>query len=279
MTTPEGKKFITPVGTLTAPYTPTPPVIDGSIDLSSEWVNANVYTDLINGHMIYLMHDGTNIYIAWNAPDDTHSTWPSTPDVRDHAIMFFDEGDDGANGSGSSDEILTDQQEDTKYLCSGEDSDPTPVKADGYCIGGGWTFNPGAVGPQYWNNGDWNFYGDHYEAEYAIPFQGIDGASGDVSDLVCIPEDISAIQFEYIEGHTSQISYSGWYKLVFDTPGPSNPEVEVLLNGDVFTGSDTITIDVHVTNGPKPVIVDAIVWVSLPDGTIIRLVDLSGFPL
>jgi hypothetical protein len=60
---------------------------------------------------------------------------------------------------------------------------------------------------------------------------------------------------------------------------PQGPNVEVILNGDVFTGSDTITIDVHVTNGPKPVIVDAIVWVSLPDGTIIRLVDLSGFPL
>ncbi|MEW6608797.1 MAG: hypothetical protein AB1414_15360 [bacterium] len=60
---------------------------------------------------------------------------------------------------------------------------------------------------------------------------------------------------------------------------PPGPKVEVLLNGQEFTASQTLTFDVHVINGPNPVLADAIVWVSLPDGTIIRLLDMKGVPL
>ncbi|MFH1563401.1 MAG: hypothetical protein ABIF11_08315 [Nitrospirota bacterium] len=54
------------------------------------------------------------------------------------------------------------------------------------------------------------------------------------------------------------------------------PAVDVLVNGTQFVASNTVTIKVKVTNGPTPVTADVIVWVSLPDGTIIRLLDLTG---
>jgi hypothetical protein len=60
---------------------------------------------------------------------------------------------------------------------------------------------------------------------------------------------------------------------------PQGPNIEVILNGEVFTGSDTLTVDVHVTNGPEPVKVDIIIWISLPTGEIIRIVDIPGFTL
>jgi outer membrane protein assembly factor BamB len=204
---------ISPVATLFVPFTLSPPTLDGSIE-PIEWEDAIVNTTILVNTTLYLMHDSTNIYIGWHVLDNTRE--------RDYLIIYFEEGDDGAFGSGSSDRQLKNNQEDTKYISSGTDLDPMLVRADGYCTGGDswvWSLDPTQID----FNGTMQFYGDHYEAEFAVPFKGVEGKSQDKSDLVCTPADVIAFRIEYMEGHTASQSVSAWYDLCFLHPNGDAP--------------------------------------------------------
>ncbi|HLG20969.1 MAG TPA: S8 family serine peptidase [Bdellovibrionota bacterium] len=151
----------------------TVPVPDGSIG-NTEWSDAARYSSLgTNGAFELFLKTGINggsntLFIGVIAQD---------PNVTSLSI-YFDEGDNGSAGAGSFDRILTIDQEDLKSVAT--PAQPSPNYMDGffsYFFGGkGWSTNGsfGATDPYINFSGSGRSYGNHVEAEFAIPFVGVD---------------------------------------------------------------------------------------------------------
>lgn len=58
-----------------------------------------------------------------------------------------------------------------------------------------------------------------------------------------------------------------------------NVQADVLLNSTTFGPGDLLDASVRITNGSDPASVDAKVWVALPDGELMSLVDLGNLPI
>lgn len=167
-----------------AAYSTNVPVIDGSLT-GLEWNDANIYNVSLSGTvpaLLYFKHDGTNIYIGLKVVAEDHNF--------DQFLVFFDEGDDGGYGSGTRDGVLTSNQEDLKACFS------PPISGneieDGCYKDGTWF--------GYWGgdfSADCGFVVDHWQVEFSIPFTGNDGATDDVSDLVCTVADTIGIKIQY----------------------------------------------------------------------------------
>jgi len=165
------------VRTIYAKFSTSIPVLDGTID-AAEWEDATVYRGVGDEGIfdVYLMQDRNYLYIGVKA-----ITFASYFYTGDEVQIYFDEGNDGGHGSGSGDGILTNEQEDMKA-----------IDGDGVFIDGSWisSFTWG-VGWYYYKLG----YGvdmgvaaigshtDHWEAEFKIPFHGVEGDPKDPSDL------------------------------------------------------------------------------------------------
>ena len=161
-------------------------VINGQIDFA-EWTNAKYYekTDKRGMYDTYILRNSTHLLFAINTSDIVNSG-------VDSVWIYFDEYNDGFNGSGSFDGKWTTGQEDFKKI-------ENFVQYDG-CF---WD-------PQYvaddtdweakmvWNTTNVN----HYEIEFAIPFQGRDGDPLDPSDLNTTILDVIAWNF-YFYGTSS----------------------------------------------------------------------------
>jgi len=179
-----------------ASYSTNYPVIDGAMG-SAEWSDANSYDVSLVGlagtdaegtevsATIYFKHANVvihNIYIGLKVFDGDHDL--------DEFAVYFDEGDDGSNGSGTRDGVLTSDQEDSKACFSPAISGYT--LGDGYCYDGGWLVYGGVD-----FDAECAFVVDHWECEFAIPFVGNDGGTDDVSDLVCTIADTVGIKIQY----------------------------------------------------------------------------------
>ena len=69
--------------------------------------------------------------------------------------------------------------------------------------------------------------------------------------------------------------YTGDYSLSFiKIPGTQHsPSVRIILNQDVFYTGDTLIVSAHVVNGPDPVNVEVKIWVHLPNGDDMSILD------
>jgi uncharacterized repeat protein (TIGR02543 family) len=184
-----------------ASHTASPPLIDGLIDLATEWNDANSYAITLYGGLgtpisdtfpatVYFKHDGTNIYIGLkvNAPN-THAV--------DEFALFFDEGNDGAFGSGTRDGVLTPNQEDMKAVWDGRLS-PDTLESGYYAETNG---QPGPWSGSFLEGGDFaaacSFVTDHWEVEFSIPFHGKEGVAPDLSNLNCGISDVIGLKIQY----------------------------------------------------------------------------------
>jgi len=83
----------------------TPPTIDGTIDTAVEWANASTApftsTDGLEG-IIYVMNDGSNLYMAVRTTDSTLSKDNAT---NDKVFIYFDNNHDGV-GPDAGDDII-----------------------------------------------------------------------------------------------------------------------------------------------------------------------------
>lgn len=173
-----------------ASYSTNYPVIDGYVT-DPEWNDANSYEISLDGTIpatVYFKHCNValhHIYIGLKVSDGDHDS--------DRFGFFFDEGNDTTYGSGTRDGVLTPDQEDSKSCFSPAISGYTTM--DG-------CYKEGITGVWCtWMGGDFSaacvFVGDHWECEFAIPFVGEDGVTGDVSDLVCTIADCVGIKIFY----------------------------------------------------------------------------------
>jgi hypothetical protein len=135
----------------------------------------------------------------------------------DKFALAFDEGDDGARGSGARDYILTSGQEDRKS-CFTPQMPPDHDLSDGYFDSPGFPIlyteidfnakcihetdhgtNPSEI--EYFEG--MSSVDDHWEAEFSIPFVGNDEGVSDLSDLNCTSRDTVGLKIEYI--HTTPL--------------------------------------------------------------------------
>jgi hypothetical protein len=70
-------------------------------------------------------------------------------------------------------------------------------------------------------------------------------------------------------------NYTGDYSLSFTKlPGaPSSPSMRLILNQNEFVTGDTLTVSAHIVNGPDPVNVEVKIWVHLPSGDDMSILD------
>lgn len=213
-----------------------PPTLDGIID-EGEWDNANFYQFSSGYGMmfnVYLMHDENYFYIAVTLND-------ATRDTRDQLVMSFDEGDDGAHGSGSGDGVLTPEQEDLKQI------DGAGNLADGY-LSTEWERSPIEVdfdAAAGYSDARWTF-------EFRVPYEGREGRVQDLSDLTITPHDVIGFFFEFydyawenvfairypVNYYLSPASPTTWFSLGFDTDNDGLPDGE-----ENAAGSDPLTKD------------------------------------
>ena len=260
------------VGTIYSKYTENPPTLNGGIS-AAEWEDANVYMDVGNEDKfdVFLMHDDNYFYIGIRADNPTQSD-------TDRLCIFFDEGDDGGYGSGSSDEILTSGQEDYAAI----DGDGT--LRDGYWKG---------PDPIYWYvyttpdavtfEAEMNYHVNRWEAEFKIPFVGDDGHSGDVSDLDIDMNAHIGILIrlrDYDNGFTGHYWYpeysytdathvdiqadpSSWVTLAFDNEAPAVSNV--VINPSQPGPDDSVTVTADVTDDVSGIL-DVILRYSINSG-------------
>ena len=69
--------------------------------------------------------------------------------------------------------------------------------------------------------------------------------------------------------------YTGDYSLSFvKIPGTQHsPSIRIILNQDVFYTGDMLIISAHIINGPDPVNVEVKIWVHLPNGDDMSILD------
>jgi uncharacterized protein (DUF1778 family) len=92
-------------GILPSAWASNPPVIDGIIDVATEWVMADKETFTIDGSYsgtLYVMNDATNLYLAVKIADDDFGTDASTRDI----VMFYFDNDHDGTGPEIGDECL-----------------------------------------------------------------------------------------------------------------------------------------------------------------------------
>ena len=162
------------------------PVINGTIE-ANEWQGAARFQNLDSERRaeLYFLRNSSHLMIAISAMDYVYH-------VGDEITFFFDEGNDGAFGSGSHDGIMTSDQEDYKYL------DADGYQYDGYYTGSGFT----GYAADLDFTGYMEYRTDHWEMEFSFPLRGIDGRNQDRSDL-----NVSV--FDEIGVHIELMNYSG----------------------------------------------------------------------
>ena len=232
------------VGTITSLGTDNPPTLDGAIG-EVEWADANFYSEVGTGGAfdIYLKHDNDFFYIGIRVRDNTQYE-------EDEFTIRFDEGDDGGYGSGSGDEVLNVNQEEM-YVVKG-----SGWRMDGYYelyeLQKFWSasadnpnFNSGVV-----------HYGDYYEFELRIPYQGTEGAVNDLSDLTINTKDVIGIMFAhedvtskepgriyfqliYYPSQSDTLNPTTWVKLEFDSDRDGLSDNEEAGLGTSLYDSDT----------------------------------------
>ena len=175
--------------TIHSKYTAIEPTLDGVVG-DVEWRDAYVYEDVgdENRFTIYLMHGEDYFYIGLKLEDDTKS-------LDDRFFLYFDEGDDGAHGSGSGDGVLKAGQEDHKS-----------IGGDGVLRDGWWDTFDNTSYFYYDINQPLDsinfeaaieYHSDHWEVEFKIPFKGNDGHPQDLSDLNINIEDTPGVLFAF----------------------------------------------------------------------------------
>ena len=212
----------------------TEPTVDGWID-PDEWSEANMYVKMDERDWmdVWLVRNSTHLMIAANVT----ITGPTTVDLLS---VYLDEGNDGYNGSGSFDGVLTDYQEDIKELESDGD------KYDG-CWNDGWTENIDETdwkGVMYWNTTGVT----RYECELSIPLVGRDGVASDPSDLNVTVVDKIGINIEFY-GTSSYLDDNWLGTYAYDEHYPldlSNMKMSFdnhTVNQSPDSGAGSITLD------------------------------------
>ena len=58
---------------------------------------------------------------------------------------------------------------------------------------------------------------------------------------------------------------------------PTLPAIDILLSGSNFYTYDTLEATAHITNGPDDIDVEVKVWTSVPDGSLVPIINLSTY--
>jgi len=187
---------------LTTKYSANAPTADGFMG-SAEWNDTTKYAINLAGvttteAWLYIKHNETHIFVGL-------LVWEIQAHGFDEFVLAFDEGDDGSYGSGTRDFVLTPLQEDLKVCDSDHtlrdgyynisfyaDLDEIDFSAD--CAHE--TDHATTPSEIEYSEG-LAFVDDHWEAEFAIPFVGLDGGTSDVSDLSCNVTDTIGIKIQY----------------------------------------------------------------------------------
>jgi len=238
------------------------PSLNGAIG-ASEWEDANVYENVGNDGKfdVFLMHDDNYFYIGIRVTDASKDD--AGVNSQDRIALFFDEGDDGGFGSGSSDEVLTSGQEDYKS-----------IEGDGTLQDGYW-FGPDPIYWYVWTDAtpdaisfeaDIAYHTNRWEAEFKIPFVGDDGVSSDTSDLdIDVTDYINVLirlrdyhpvdgfqghywypEYEYTTATDVDIQAdpSLWMTLAFDNEAPTISNVQISPSDPGSDDSVTVSADV-----------------------------------
>ena len=258
------------VGTIYSKYTENPPTLNGVIS-ATEWEDANVYMDVGDEQRfdVYLMHDEDYFYIAVRANDATQSN-------SDNIALFFDEGDDGGFGSGSSDEVLTSGQENICVITLGG------TIQDGYWKGPSHThwYIYSAV-DQIDFQAAMDYHINRLEAEFKIPFVGEEGKD-DQSDLTIDRYDSLGFlinTWDYDNGFSGLYYYPDnpwfgddiiqgdptyWVTLAFDNEAPTMTNINV--NPTQPEPDDSVTVTADVSDDVSGVL-DVVLRYSISGGT------------
>jgi len=254
-------------GTIYSKYSTSTPVLDGTIG-TVEWSGAKLYTGVGDGGIfdVYFMHGQDNFYVGVRVQDSTMVT-------TDRISIFFDEGATGTNGGGSGDGVLTEGQEDDKVIL-GDGS-----LRDGYYHLG--TFYLSSSPSEINFEAAIAYHATRWEAEYKIPYVGVEGLAGDMSDLTISKNDTIGILVRLRSGSTdltypagaSEGIVTSWLALKFDgdTPTVSNVNYDPTQPGP----NDAITVTATVadaTSGVK----DAILMYSINSGASWISVPMTG---
>jgi hypothetical protein len=192
-----------PIPSLVAVYSNTKPTIDGQLR-TSEWKDSARYKFNVTGSQgeietwMYIKHNGTHIHIGLLVRQIYINAY-------DEFAVYFEEGNDTINGSGSRDNVLGMNQEDLK-ACDGTNS-----TTDGYWAST-WIGRSSEIDFDAKANHETDhapagyeieafeglgFIDDHWECEFSIPLVGNDSGTTDLSDLVCSVEDTVGFKLQY----------------------------------------------------------------------------------
>ena len=230
------------VDTIYSKYSTNVPILNGVI--GEDWEDANVYENVgdDNTFTVYLMHAENYLYIGVHANDLTEQT-------GDQIAAFFDEVDDGDHGSGSGDNVLTNYQEDYKAI----DGDGTSW--DGFWSSPYWWIFPSTGDPSQINfEVAIDYYLNYWEAEFKIPFQGVEDLN-DESDLNVTRADVIGIllcfrqqdwTFKYYPVDGNYSNPLTWLALAFDDEAPN---VTNITYSPTHPGpNDAVTVTANVTD-------------------------------
>lgn len=203
---------------LRANYSDNVPTVDGYLG-ATEWKDASRYEINLTGATdietwVYIKHNDTHIHIGLLVREINDHTF-------DEFVLIFDEGDDGANGSGSRDYVLTSNQEDLKACFTPPQTVNNYNLSDGYYDGGfvaAYTeinfdarcvheTDHATIPSEIEYIEGFAFIDDHWEVEFSVPFVGHDGGSQDVSDLNCTTSDTVGLKLQYFRQPASNYYY------------------------------------------------------------------------
>ncbi len=226
--------------TIYSKYSPNTPTLNGVI--GEDWENANVYVSVGDGNIfdVYLMHDEDFFYIGIRASDPSE-------EAGDIIKIFFEEGDDGEHGSGSSDYVLTNDQEDYKAI------DGAGIRWDGFWSSPYWLIFPSTGDPDQINfEVAIDYHTNRWEAEFKIPFQGVEGQN-DKSDLAINRDDVigivisiqySDLTYDYYPSGANVSDATTWLNFTFDDEAPTVSNVTYTPSQPGPSEAVTVTVDV-----------------------------------
>jgi len=251
--------------TIYSKFSTTPPIFNGVI--GEDWEDANAY--LISGEEgvfdLFLKHDEDYFYVGVRVNDPVE-------DPGERIQLYFDEGDDGDNGSGSRDYTLTNRQEDCKAI------DANGIRWDGFWNSPYWWMFPSTGDPEQINfEAAIDYHSDHWEAEFKIPFEGVEG-DNDLSDLLISNDDVIGFVlqymfFNYTYAHfpsgANSTDATTWLNLVFDNEAPTISNITYTPNEP--TSEQAVTVTAETTDdasGVKKITLqystdDGVTWIDV----------------